>query len=79
MAQRWKQRPDGSTWVDWGDDDELGRVNLLTPEKVMDACRRPQTGQVYQLGIDLKRGAPVGGNRISPLHFMTQDGGDFVI
>jgi kynurenine formamidase len=32
---------------------------------------------VYQLGIDLKRDAPVGGNRISPLHFMTQDGGDF--
>ncbi len=69
--------PRESNWGRWGADDERGAVNLLTPEKVMDACRRPQSGQVYQLGIDLKRGAPVGGNRISPLHFMTQDGGDF--
>ena len=35
MAKRWKQRPEGSTWGDWGDDDELGRINLLTPEKVL--------------------------------------------
>ena len=34
MTQRWTQRPDGSTWGDWGDDDELGRINLLTAEKV---------------------------------------------
>ena len=35
VAKRWTQRPDGSTWGDWGDDDELGRINLLTPEKVL--------------------------------------------
>ena len=35
VTKRWKQRPDGSTWGDWGDDDELGRINLLTPEKVL--------------------------------------------
>ena len=35
MTKRWKQRPPGSTWGDWGDDDELGRINLLTPEKVL--------------------------------------------
>ena len=40
MAKRWKQRPDGSTWGDWGDDDELGRINLLTPEKVLQGVRR---------------------------------------
>ena len=37
MTQRWKQRPPGSTWGDWGEDDELGRINLLTPEKVLAA------------------------------------------
>ena len=36
MTKRWTQRPAGSTWGDWGDDDELGRINLLTPEKVVD-------------------------------------------
>jgi kynurenine formamidase len=69
--------PRENNWGRWGSDDERGAVNLVTPEKVMAACRRPQTGVEYQLGIDLKRDAPVGGNRIAPLHFMTQDGGDF--
>jgi hypothetical protein len=32
---RWKQRPPGSTWGDFGPDDQLGRLNLLTPEKVL--------------------------------------------
>jgi kynurenine formamidase len=69
--------PRENNWGRWGSDDERGAVNLVTPDRVLAACRRPQTGHVYQLGIDLKRDAPVGGNRIAPLHFMTQDGGDF--
>jgi kynurenine formamidase len=64
-------------WGRWGTDDERGAVNLLTPDVVLEALSRPKTGKVYQLGIELKRDAPVGGNRIPPLHFMTQDGGDF--
>jgi hypothetical protein len=32
---RWKRRPAGSTWGDWGPDDQLGRLNLLTPAKVL--------------------------------------------
>ncbi len=34
MTLRWRRRPEGSTWGDFGPDDELGRLNLLTPEKV---------------------------------------------
>ena len=34
MNHRWKRCPEGSTWGDFGPDDELGRINLLTPEKV---------------------------------------------
>ncbi len=30
---RWKRRPLGSTWGDWGPNDQLGRLNLLTSEK----------------------------------------------
>jgi len=29
---RWKNRPEGSTWGDFGPDDQLGRLNLLTPK-----------------------------------------------
>jgi len=34
LSSRWKKRPNGSTWGDFGPDDQLGRLNLLTTEKV---------------------------------------------
>lgn len=34
---RWARRPEGSTWGDFGPDDELGRLNLITPDKVRSA------------------------------------------
>ena len=41
---RWKRRPHGSTWGDFGPDDELGRLNLITPEKVPPGRRRGARG-----------------------------------
>jgi kynurenine formamidase len=64
-------------WGRWGSDDERGAINLVTPERVLAACGRPRQGRVYQLGIELRRGAPVGGERTAPMHFMVHDGGDF--
>jgi hypothetical protein len=32
MSSRWKRRPIGSNWGQFGPDDELGRLNYLTPE-----------------------------------------------
>jgi len=29
-SPRWKRRPHGSTWGDFGPDDERGRLNLIT-------------------------------------------------
>ena len=29
---RWRQRPAGSNWGDFGPDDQLGRTNLIGPE-----------------------------------------------
>jgi len=37
---RWKRRPPGSNWGDWGPDDQLGRLNLLTPDKVLKGSPR---------------------------------------
>jgi kynurenine formamidase len=53
VAKRWTQRPDGSTWGDWGDDDELGRVNLITPEKVLQGAREIQAGISFCLSLPL--------------------------
>ena len=33
---RWKRRPEGSTWGDFGPDDQIGRLNLITREKVLE-------------------------------------------
>lgn len=31
MSARWKRRPEGSNWGEFGPDDQLGRLNLLHP------------------------------------------------
>ncbi len=53
MPKRWTQRPPGSTWGDWGDDDELGRINLLTPAKVLEGVREVAEGRSFCLSLPL--------------------------
>ena len=38
--QRWKHRPEGSNWGDFGPDDQLGRLNLITEEQVLKGAAR---------------------------------------
>jgi len=51
--KRWTQRPEGSTWGDFGDDDEIGRLNLLTEEKVLEGIREVKAGKVFCLSLPL--------------------------
>jgi hypothetical protein len=44
LSLRWKKRPNGATWGDFGPDDQLGRLNLLTPEKVRQAVAEVRDG-----------------------------------
>ena len=53
MANRWARRPEGSTWGDFGEDDQLGRLNLLTPEKVKQGIAEVCDGLVFGLSIPL--------------------------
>ena len=50
---RWKRRPAGSTWGDWGPDDQLGRLNLLTPEKVLKGIAEVKEGRTFCLSLPL--------------------------
>jgi len=50
---RWKRRPEGSTWGDWGPDDQLGRLNLLTPEKVKEGIAEVREGITFCLSLPL--------------------------
>ena len=61
--KRWKHRPEGSTWGDFGPDDEIGRLNLLTPEKVLQGVREVRAGQAFCLSLPLDL---PGGNVLNP-------------
>ena len=75
MTKRWQQRPDGSTWGDWGDDDELGRINLLTPEKVLEGVREVRAGITFSLSLplDLPGGTALNQRRHPPRIAPTED------
>ena len=75
MTKRWKQRPDGSTWGDWGDDDELGRVNLLTSEKVLEGVREVEAGVSFclSLPLDYPGGTSLNQRRSPPVVSPTED------
>lgn len=63
MTRRWKQRPPGSNWGDFGDDDQLGRLNLLTPQKVLEAVAEIKEGLAFSLSLPLDL---PGGNVLNP-------------
>ncbi len=60
---RWKHRPAGSTWGDFGPDDQLGRLNLLTPEKVRQGVAEVREGLSFALSLPLDY---PGGSALNP-------------
>ena len=75
MTKRWKQRPPGSTWGDWGDDDELGRINLLTRYKVLAGVREVHDGITFclSLPLDFPGGTALNQRRKPPRLAPTED------
>src|SRR5437763_1135284 len=72
---RWKQRPPGSTWGDWGEDDELGRINLLTGQKVLEGVREVEAGVSFclSLPLDFPGGTALNQRRHPPVIAPTED------
>jgi kynurenine formamidase len=62
-SPRWRKRPDGSNWGDWGADDSLGRLNLLTPQKVREGVAEVKEGISFCLSLPLDY---PGGNVLNP-------------
>ncbi len=60
---RWTRRPEGSTWGDFGPDDELGRLNLLTPAKVLQGIAEVREGRTFCLSLPLDY---PGGSTLNP-------------
>lgn len=60
---RWTQRPPGSTWGDFGPDDQAGRMNLLTAQKVRQGIAEVREGLTFCLSLPLDL---PGGNVLNP-------------
>ena len=53
MSQRWKQRPPGSNWGEFGPDDQRGRMNYVTREKVLQGIAEVKQGISFPLSLPL--------------------------
>ena len=62
-----------SNWGRWGDDDELGAPNLITPEKVKQAIATVQEGVRISMARTISFEASVDAP-VPPVHFMVESG-----
>jgi kynurenine formamidase len=53
VTGRWRKRPEGSNWGDFGDDDQLGSLNYITPERVRAAVSEVREGLSFCLSLPL--------------------------
>lgn len=60
---RWTHRPPGSNWGDFGDEDQAGRLNLITREKILQGVAEVREGLSFNLSLPLD--VP-GGNVLNP-------------
>ncbi|MBV8530636.1 MAG: cyclase family protein, partial [Candidatus Eremiobacteraeota bacterium] len=72
-----KNRPPGSNWGDYGAGDKLGRLNELTPERVVRAAAEIRTGRSFclSLPLDLPGGNVVHPSRFPPVRTFVNRGG----
>lgn len=64
-------------WGQWGDKDEIGALNLVTPNQVVLAASLVRQGRVIALAQPLSKDTAVPSLRPRFQHFMTRDGGDY--
>jgi kynurenine formamidase len=70
-----------SNWGRWGNDDQIGTLNFVTPADIVAAARLVKKGKVFALGIPLDRNGPqtgLFGGRWNPIHTMLATGTDAV-
>jgi Putative cyclase len=60
--------PPHSAWGVFGDEDQIGTLNLLTPERVVAGARLVQQGQVFALNWELEQPSPPLFNRAALRH-----------
>jgi len=69
MEKRWTIRPQGSNWGEFGEDDQCGRMNLITPQIRLQAFQEVITGDVFCLSLPLDKpgGQVLNAHRCAPI------------
>ncbi|MBS1892592.1 MAG: cyclase family protein [Actinobacteria bacterium] len=65
-------------WGRWGEDDRIGTLNFITPERLVAATRLVTRGARFDLGIPINSEGPYLGThgRTNPIHLMIETGTD---
>jgi kynurenine formamidase len=68
-----------SNWGRWGDDDQIGTLNLIQAHHVRAAAAEVRAGTVWQLSIPVGKDGPQSGvgGRLNPVHLMSMQPGDW--
>ncbi|MEH2484012.1 hypothetical protein V1282_007369 [Nitrobacteraceae bacterium AZCC 2146] len=69
-----------SNWGRWGKDDQIGTLNNVSPDDLVNAGKLIKKGKVFSLGLSLKEPIQSGlfGGRWNPIHTMLATGTDAV-
>jgi kynurenine formamidase len=67
-------------WGKWGPDDQVGTLNYITPQKVVEAARLVRRGKIISLALPFDSNGPQTGRfgRVNPIHQMVATGTDHV-
>lgn len=68
-------------WGRWGADDEIGTLNNISPQDIINAAKLIRKGKVFSLALNFDSNGPqsgLWGNRFNPIHTMLATGTDAV-
>lgn len=79
-TDRWTIRPEGSNWGEFGADDELGMMNVITDAMRLEAMKEVKEGKAFALSLplDYPGGESEDAVRFGPKLFATKLGGTAV-
>jgi kynurenine formamidase len=68
-----------NNWGKWGTDDEIGTLNYVTPELIVEAAKLVKQGKIIPVSYEARYfGGPVWGNRVGVERFMNWSGPDVI-
>lgn len=71
--------PEPNNWRRWGEDDQRGTANLITPETIVLAASLIVEGLVVSLAIPIDSRVPVHATRPSAVHTYVFAGSDYIV